>query len=125
MRSTMKQPMARPLLIAIALVVAMVAGCAGTGTRESTGEYIDDASITTRVKARFVQDEQISALRINVETFRGSVQLSGFANTEAERLRAVELARSVPGVKEVKDDIRLKQARGSAPGVDLRAPAVA
>lgn len=119
----MKQLMARPLLIIMAFVAALAAGCAGTDTRPSTGEYIDDVTITTRVKAKFVQDEQVSALRINVETFKGVVQLSGFANTEVERTRAAEIARSVSGVKDVKNDIRLRQASGQAPQAERRPPA--
>lgn len=83
-------------------------GCASTRTQESTGQYFDDAAITTRVKAAFVEDKAVSAARINVETFKGVVQLSGFANNQAEIDQAVALARAVSGVKDVKNDIRLK-----------------
>ena len=90
-----------------ALLVALAA-CGGTPTRESTGEYIDDAAITAKVKSAFVEDPDVSALAIAVETFKGKVQLSGFANTRREADRASELARKVAGVESVKNDIRLK-----------------
>jgi osmotically-inducible protein OsmY len=88
---------------------AMLLGaCAGTATRESTGEYIDDTAITGKVKAALLQDKQVSGLNINVESFKGKVQLSGFAGTAEERARAVKIASDVPGVKSVTNDIRLK-----------------
>ena len=76
--------------------------------RESLGETVDDSIITTKVKAAFVDDIHVSALNITVETFKGTVQLSGFADNERELERAAELARNVNGVKSVKNDIRLK-----------------
>jgi osmotically-inducible protein OsmY len=85
-----------------------LSGCAGTATQESTGEYIDDATITTKIKAAFVNDPTVSALRINVDTFKGAVQLSGFANSTAEADRAVEIARGVRGVTSVKNNIVVK-----------------
>ena len=94
--------------LCILLGGAMVTGCAGTSTETSTGEKIDDTMITSKVKAKFVEDPAVSALDIAVETFRGNVQLSGFANNATEMARAVELARDVNGVKSVKNDIRLK-----------------
>jgi osmotically-inducible protein OsmY len=69
----------------------------------------DDSVITTKVKAAFVQDETVSALRINVTSEKGVVQLSGFANSAREADRAAELAREIAGVREVKNDILLKQ----------------
>lgn len=83
-------------------------GCAATRTEESTGQYFDDAALTTRVKAAFVEDKTVSAARINVETFKGVVQLSGFANNQAEVDQAVAITRNIPGVKSVKNDIRIK-----------------
>ena len=94
------------LLVAVAALV--MAGCAATGSRESTGEYVDDTVITTKVKTALLQDKDVSGLRINVETFKGVVQLSGFANSDAERRKAVSLARAVGGVKSVRNDILLK-----------------
>jgi hyperosmotically inducible protein len=89
-------------------VMLFASGCASTDTKESTGEYVDDTVITTKVKAKFVEDKTVSALNVNVETFKGVVQLSGFANTTTEADRAVQLARETKGVKLVKNDIRLK-----------------
>ena len=99
----------RKLFAAALLGVALAAaGCSSTPTRESTGEYIDDTALTTRVKAKFVEDPQVSAMAINVETFKGVVQLSGFANSPAEAARAVSVAQATTGVKSVKNDIRIK-----------------
>lgn len=103
-------PRTSPLLAPILalLLTATMAGCAASPTRESTGEYIDDATITTRVKSAFVKDEEISALDIKVNTFKGKVQLAGFADDTKAIRRAEDIARSVPGVKEVENDIHLK-----------------
>lgn len=94
--------------LAAALAATALTACAGSATRESTGEYIDDSVITTKVKAKFFDNPQVRAMSINVETYKGVVQLSGFAASETERSRAVELARTVPGVKSVHNDIILK-----------------
>ncbi|MGH8514486.1 MAG: BON domain-containing protein, partial [Gammaproteobacteria bacterium] len=84
-------------LVAAALAVVLLGGCAGSPTQESTGEYLDDTALTSKVKTTLLQDPQVSGLAINVETFKGEVQLSGFANNEAERQRAAALASSVDG----------------------------
>lgn len=88
-------------------VVTAVAGtgCAVTSGQESTGAYVDDATITTRVKSRFAEDKTVAATRISVETLKGVVQLSGFATSEAERQRAAQIAASVPGVKQVQNAV--------------------
>ncbi|MCX7173390.1 MAG: BON domain-containing protein [Proteobacteria bacterium] len=91
-----------------AALLLTAVGCAPTPTREGTGEYVDDAVITTKVKAAIFNDATLKSTEINVETFKGTVQLSGFVKTEAERLHAARLAREVKGVQSVKDDIRLK-----------------
>jgi hyperosmotically inducible periplasmic protein len=98
------------LLIAAATAVAAVGtlavgGCAVTDGQSSVGEYVDDATITTRVKARFASDPVVSAMRINVETLQGTVQLSGFAASQAEKDQAARIAREVPSVKGVTNDI--------------------
>lgn len=95
----------------VLITVFFLAACAATSTGESTGEYIDDAAITTKVKTALLQDPEVSGLDINVETFKGTVQLSGFANTKRERQRAETLARSVAGVQSVQNSIQLKQAQ--------------
>jgi osmotically-inducible protein OsmY len=91
-----------------ALILAMLVGCAPTATREGTGEYIDDTVITTKVKAALLGDPQTKVLQVNVETFKGVVQLSGFVESQPIASRAVEVARGVKGVAEVKNDMRLR-----------------
>ncbi len=91
-----------------ASVAAAVSACASTAKHESTGQYLDDTTITAKVKSEFINDDKVAATRINVETYNGVVQLSGFANSPEERQRAVQLARSVNGVKSVKDDVVVK-----------------
>ena len=97
----------RAFVIAVA-IAAGVTGCAVTSGQESTGQYVDDATITTRVKTRFAKDPTVSAMRIHVETMKGVVQLSGNAKTKAERDQAAQLAGSVPGVSSVKNDIQIE-----------------
>ncbi|HYE35888.1 BON domain-containing protein [Methylocaldum sp.] len=100
--------MRRRQFLALAAAVTIV-GCAGSKTRESTGEYLDDASITTKVKTALLRDEVVKGLDIQVETFKGTVQLSGFANTAGEKQRAEAVAQDVAGVRAVKNDIRVKK----------------
>lgn len=83
-------------------------GCTSTPTQASFGETVDDSVITSKIKAAFVEDKTVSALHISVETFKGTVQLSGFANSQTEIERAVALAAQVKGVKSVRNDIHLK-----------------
>ncbi len=87
---------------------AFVAGCAGTSHKESTGEYVDDSVITAKVKAKIFEDPTLKVLQINVETFKGEVQLSGFVNSTASSARAVQVARSVKGVQSVKNSLIIK-----------------
>jgi osmotically-inducible protein OsmY len=82
-------------------------GCASTATKEGTGEYLDDSVITSKVKAEIFKDESLKSAEINVETFRGVVQLSGFVNSQADIDRAVDVARTVKGVTSVKNDMRV------------------
>ncbi len=88
--------------------VVFSTGCSGTSTRESTGEYIDNSAITAKVKAALASDEVVKARQVNVDTFRGVVQLSGFVDTAAEKERAEHVAAGVPGVKEVRNNITVK-----------------
>jgi osmotically-inducible protein OsmY len=90
-------------VIAGSLLVSVVA-CAPTPTREGTGEYIDDSVITGKVKAAFAADPTVKATQVQVETFKGTVQLSGFVDSRESAQKAVELARGVKGVKSVKND---------------------
>ncbi|HSC69407.1 MAG TPA: BON domain-containing protein [Cellvibrio sp.] len=85
-----------------------LAGCSSTAKEKSTGEYIDDAVITTKVKAAFVEDDDLKASEIQVETFKGVVQLSGFVANSAHVNKASKVAREITGVQSVKNDIRVK-----------------
>jgi osmotically-inducible protein OsmY len=93
-----------PLLAATLLVVA----CASTATREGTGEYVDDSVITAKVKADVFRDSSLKSGEINVETFKGVVQLSGFVGSQASINEAVRVARAVHGVKSVTNDMKVK-----------------
>lgn len=104
----MKASMTRWSLFLAAVLLALAAGCAGTATRESTGEYIDDTAITAKVKAAILDDPTLKVLQINVETYRGTVQLSGFVESRAMAGRAVAAARRVAGVKGIRDDMRVR-----------------
>lgn len=92
----------------LAVLLATALGCAPTPTKEGTGEYIDDTVITTKVKAAIFNEPSLKSSEINVETFKGAVQLAGFVKYQADMNKAVELARNVKGVKSVKNDMRLK-----------------
>ncbi len=94
------------LFLAVALV--SVVGCASTSKQERTGEYVDDSIITTKVKAAIFNEPSLKSAEINVETFKGVVQLSGFVSSRAAESKAVEIARSVKGVTSVKNDMRIK-----------------
>lgn len=90
-------------ILATSLLVSLAA-CAPTPTREGTGEYVDDSLITSKVKTAFAADPTVKATQVNVETFKGTVQLSGFVDSRESAEKAVEIARSVKGVKAVKND---------------------
>jgi len=85
-----------------------VAGCTGNYKTESTGEYFDDTVLTTKVKAQIFNDPELKVFQINIETFKGEVQLSGFVNSAAASARAVQVARSVKGVQSVKNSLIVK-----------------
>jgi len=89
-------------------LTALFLGCASTAKQEGTGEYVDDTVITTKVKAAIFGEDSLKSAEINVETFKGVVQLSGFVNSQADINKAVEVARSIKGVKSVKNSMRLK-----------------
>ena len=100
-----RTPLMNFLLI---VLLATFMGCASTATHEGTGEYIDDTVITSKVKAAIFGDESLKSGEINVETFKGVVQLSGFVNSQADINRAVEVTRNVKGVSGVSNDMRVK-----------------
>ena len=91
-----------------ALVVLTASGCAVTRGQESVGAYVDDATITTQVKSRFVENKDVDASSIRVETLNGTVMLSGFAKNATEKDTAESIARKVNGVKSVKNEIAVR-----------------
>ncbi len=97
----------RQFLIAAMSVTALLAGtgCAVMRDQQSVGSYVDDATLTTRVKAKFAEDKTVSAMSISVETLKGVVQLSGFAKSSEEKSMAERLARATSGVTGVRNDI--------------------
>jgi osmotically-inducible protein OsmY len=94
--------------ILAALAMATTLGCASTAKSESTGEYIDDSAITTKVKSAILGEPTLKSAEINVETFKGIVQLSGFVSSSANVETAITVAKNVGGVKSVKNDMRVK-----------------
>lgn len=98
----------RFLAILAALAMAVTLGCASTAKTEGTGEYVDDTVITAKVKAAILGESTLKATEINVETFKGIVQLSGFVNSQSDVNKAVVVAQNVKGVKSVKNDMRVK-----------------
>jgi osmotically-inducible protein OsmY len=94
-------------LICIGLIAAFL-GCASTPTREGSGEYVDDSAITTKVKAAIINEPSLKVFQINVETFKGTVQLSGFVDSAQSVKKAGEVARSVQGVKSLKNNLIVK-----------------
>jgi len=98
----------RTAAIALIAVYATLTACSSTAHREGTGQYVDDTVITTKVKAAVLKDPRLNSAEINVETFKGRVQLSGFVATQADIDRAVEVTRHVEGVQSVSNAMRLK-----------------
>lgn len=92
----------------LSLMLMSFLGCASTAKQEGTGEYVDDTVITTKVKAAIFNEPTLKSAEINVETFKGVVQLSGFVNSQADIDKAVSVSRAVKGVTSVKNDMRLK-----------------
>jgi osmotically-inducible protein OsmY len=101
----------RLYLILAGLLLAALTACAPTSTRQGTGEYIDDAVITSRVKAAFAADPEVKATEVQVETFKGTVQLSGFIESSESAAKAARITRAVPGVKEVRNAMVPKDTR--------------
>ena len=88
-----------------ALVVGAVSGCAVARDQSTAGEYVDDTAITAKVKTKFIESKQVDASAIQIETLKGTVQLSGFAKSAQEKSTAEQLAKQVEGVKAVKNDV--------------------
>ena len=94
--------------LAAALTLTVLVGCAGSPKQESTAQYVDDTTITAKTKAAIFNDPSLKSAEINVETFKGVVQLSGFVSTQVNIDKAAQIARGVGGVTSVKNDMRLK-----------------
>ena len=94
--------------LVLLVVIASLVACASTRTQESTGQYVDDSVITTKVKGLLAGDDFLKSFQIGVETFKGVVQLSGFVNSQKAVDKAVEITRSVEGVKSIKNDLIVK-----------------
>lgn len=99
------------MLAAMTFAVATTTGCKSTSHSRSTGEYIDDKAITARVKSALFADPNVSGFQVGVDTFDGVVQLNGFVDTPAQKGRAEEIARTVPGVREVKNNLSIREVR--------------
>lgn len=95
-------------LVIVTAFVSMIAGCASTPNSESTGEYLDNTAITVKVKGELALSDETSALQIEVETFKDTVLLSGFVDSEAEKMAAQKIAESVEGVANVKNTLVVK-----------------
>ena len=96
----------------------VLAGCASTKNQQAPGEYVDDSAVTAKVKAALIADSKAEAHHIDVETYRGVVQLSGFVESESERAAAVADAKKVSGVKEVRDNLQVRSDRSAGQAVD-------
>jgi osmotically-inducible protein OsmY len=92
----------------LAIMLSAAVGCASTSKQEGTGEYIDDTVITTKVKTALFNEPTLKSAQINVETYKGVVQLSGFVSTQDNIYRAADITRGVSGVTNVKNDMRLR-----------------
>ena len=97
------------LSLGTAPMAALVTGCAGDRYHQSTGEAIDDAGISMRVKSALSNDAEYKYAGVDVKTFKGTVQLSGFVDTRAQKSRAADLAKGVEGVKDVENNITVKE----------------
>ena len=96
------------LAAAVGATIITATGCSVVREQQTVGSYVDDSAITTAVKAKFAEDKTVNAVAISVETLKGTVQLSGFAKSQAEKNRAGEVARSVKGVTEVRNSLIVK-----------------
>jgi len=94
--------------LVLLMLIATFAACASTRTRESAGEYIDDSVITTKVKSLLAADDFLKSFQISVETYQGTVQMSGFVNSQKAVDKAGEIVMSVKGVKSIKNNLIVK-----------------
>lgn len=101
-------------VLLVGLALTPLSGCASSATQESSGQYVNDAAITSKVKTKLLEDQHLRAFQIHVETYKGTVILSGFVNRPSEVRKATRIARSVSGVREVKNDLILKSTLNSS-----------
>lgn len=94
--------------LASIMLIAAVSGCAATDTQRSAGETVDDATLTSSVKTKLIQDQELAAFQIDVDTYRGVVQLNGFVDSEESARRAADVADDVKGVVSVKNNLQVK-----------------
>jgi hyperosmotically inducible periplasmic protein len=106
--NTLRVFLAMVVITLASSLLFMVSGCAGGPTSRSTGEFVDDASITAKVKAALVQDPVVSALDVGVDTYKGRVQLNGFVDTPEQKARAEQVARTVAGVESIGNQLAVK-----------------
>jgi len=104
----MRKVISSIMLTLLVGVVATMLGCAGTRTQKSAGEMVDDGVIASKVKTALLADDEVSGLQVEVETFKGRVQLGGFVDTMAQAQKAEQIARSVQGVQEVENNLIVK-----------------
>ena len=102
----------KALLVAAVIGSTAMAGCTATATRQSTGEVVDDGVVTAKLKAKLIDDPVTKAYQINVETFKGTVQLSGFVDSAEASSRAAQLAGQVGGVKDVENSLEVRKPDG-------------
>lgn len=98
------------VLAAVMAGTSLIAACSSTPSQQSTGQAIDDGVVTAKVKAKLIEDPVTKAHQINVDTFKGTVQLSGFVETDQARTRALQIARDTDGVKQVKDALQVRKS---------------
>lgn len=109
-KTNMKKPLCALLIAAMTGLTLVASGCSVVRGQESASSYVDDASITADVKAKLIADQAVDGGAINVQTMNGEVLLSGFAKSETERSRAAQIARSVKGVRSVRNNLVVRTA---------------
>jgi hyperosmotically inducible protein len=108
----------RMAIVFTSMVMMLIAGCAGTASQRSTGETVDDGVLTSRVKTALIKNDETKARNIDVEVYRGEVQLNGFVDSAAEKAAAATTARSVQGVQAVRNNLEIRADRSAGEVVD-------
>jgi len=118
MNTVSKAPSTRTAVVLTSLMMMLVAGCAGTASQRSTGEGVDDGVLTSRVKTALIKNDETKARNIDVEVYRGEVQLNGFVDSAAEKAAASTTAKSVQGVQAVRNNLEIRADRSAGEVVD-------